>query len=279
MVDKDVLVCAQAWDHALSYIKPTALVAAAELEIPDILENHGGPMSLSELSAATGCPPELLYRLMRFLTFHGIFEKTREFSYAQTSLSCVFTRAMLGPFMLMQATPVSRSPVGLSGEGLRSGKPLYLKSIEGEDSWSDPAYGYHMEAFTNAMAAHSRFTASSIISNYPTVFDGVRSVVDVGGRHGVAIGKLVDAFPWVRGIVFDLPKLVAEAPPRKGVDFVGGNMFESIPKADVVMLMVHFVLLYSKLCTFFSNIIVNFIEMTIIKFEYRTTTLISLPRK
>nr|K0I986.1 RecName: Full=Flavonoid 6-O-methyltransferase 6; Short=ObFOMT6; AltName: Full=Ladanein 6-O-methyltransferase; AltName: Full=Scutellarein-7-methyl ether 6-O-methyltransferase [Ocimum basilicum]AFU50300.1 flavonoid O-methyltransferase 6 [Ocimum basilicum] len=235
-VDKEVQLHAQAWDHALSYIKPTALDAAVELEIPDILEDHGGPMSLSELSAATGCPREPLYRLMRFLIFHGIFTKSDD-CYAQSPLSRLFTRENLGLYMLMQATPATRSPAGLSGEALKTGTPLYLKSIRGEDSWNDPAYGFHMRAFTNAMTAHSRLTAAAIVTNYPTAFDGVRSVVDVGGRHGMAIGRLVEAFPWVRGITFDLPEIVADAPPLKGVDFVGGDMFKSVPKADAVMLM------------------------------------------
>lgn len=242
VVDKEVQVLAEAWNHAFSYIKPTTLVAAAELEIPDILEKHGGAMSLSELSAASGCPPEPLYRLMRFLIFHGIFKKSDEGSspsvyYAQTSLSRHFTRDKLGAYMVMQGSPPSRSPVGLSGEALKTGTPLYLKSIDGEDSWSDPAYGFHTRAFTDAMTAHARVTSAAIISNYPEAFDGIRSVVDVGGRHGVALGELVEAFPWVRGITFDLPEIVAEAPPREGIEFVGGSMFESVPKADAVMLM------------------------------------------
>lgn len=242
-VDNEVQVHAEAWNLAFSSIKQSAVVAAVELEIPEILEKHGGPMSLSELSAASGCPPEPLYRLMRFLIFHGIFKKTNEplspsVSYAQTPLSRLFTRDALGDYVMIQGIPQLRSPVCLTGEALKTGTPLFLKSnIAGEDSWSDPAFGLHVRAFTNAMNAHARFTAAAIIRNYPAAFDGIQSVVDVGGRHGVALGDLVEAFPWVRGIAFDLPDVVADAPPRRGIEFVGGSMFESVPTAEAVMLM------------------------------------------
>lgn len=239
-VDKEVQ--AEAWNLAFCFIKQSAVVAALELDIPDILEKHGAPMPLSELSAASGCPPDPLYRLMRFLIFHGIFKKTNDplspsVNYAPMSLSRLFTRDELGDYVMMQSSAQFRSPVGLTGEALKTGTPFYLKSITGEDSWSDPAYVSHIRAFTNGMNAHARYTAAAIISNHPAAFDGIHSVVDVGGRHGVALGELVEAFPWVRGIAFDLPDVVADAPPRKGMEFVGGSMFESVPTADAVMLM------------------------------------------
>ncbi|KAL0413835.1 UNVERIFIED_CONTAM: Acetylserotonin O-methyltransferase [Sesamum radiatum] len=48
---------------------------------------------------------------------------------------------------------------------------------------------------------------------------------------------LVKAFPWIKGINFDRPEVVSEAPCIDGIEHVGGNMFESVPKADAVMLM------------------------------------------
>ncbi|KAL0349279.1 UNVERIFIED_CONTAM: Acetylserotonin O-methyltransferase [Sesamum angustifolium] len=48
---------------------------------------------------------------------------------------------------------------------------------------------------------------------------------------------LVKAFPWIKAINFDRPEVVSEAPPIDGIEHVGGDMFESVPKADAVMLM------------------------------------------
>ncbi|KAL1561664.1 Flavonoid 4'-O-methyltransferase 4 [Salvia divinorum] len=239
VLDEEVRARAEAWSNAFGYIKSTAVVCAVELELPDILENHGGPMSLSQLSAAANCPAEPLYRLMRFLIFHGIFKKAQPPSvyYAQTPLSRFFASDKLGAFMLLQSTPATRNPTGLSAEALRNGTPLYLRSVNGADPWGNPA-GFGMQVFTDAMTAHARDTTSLIVRNYPAAFEGVGSVVDVGGRHGMALGEFVQAFPWLQGISFDLPEVVAEAPPpRPRIELVGGSMFECVPKADAVILM------------------------------------------
>lgn len=216
-----------------------------ELGLPDILENHDGPMSLPELSAATDCPAEPLHRLMRFLVFHGIFKKTAKpplsndaVYYAQTPLSRLFARDELGDFMLLQTSPLSRHPVGLTAGSLRTGKPPFIKSVNGEDVWTDSVNGYHLKVFSDAMAAHARETTAAIVRYCPAAFERIGTVVDVGGRHGAALKELVAAFPWVRGISFDLPEIVAEAPPRPGIEFVGGSFFESVPKGDLVLLMV-----------------------------------------
>nr|Q6VMV8.1 RecName: Full=Flavonoid 4'-O-methyltransferase 4; Short=MpOMT4; AltName: Full=7,8,4'-trihydroxy-flavone 4'-O-methyltransferase; AltName: Full=Apigenin 4'-O-methyltransferase; AltName: Full=Isorhamnetin 4'-O-methyltransferase; AltName: Full=Kaempferol 4'-O-methyltransferase; AltName: Full=Naringenin 4'-O-methyltransferase; AltName: Full=Scutellarein 4'-O-methyltransferase; AltName: Full=Taxifolin 4'-O-methyltransferase [Mentha x piperita]AAR09602.1 flavonoid 4'-O-methyltransferase [Mentha x pipe len=244
VADEEVRVRAEAWNNAFGYIKPTAVATAVELGLPDILENHDGPMSLLELSAATDCPAEPLHRLMRFLVFHGIFKKTAKpplsneaVYYARTALSRLFTRDELGDFMLLQTGPLSQHPAGLTASSLRTGKPQFIRSVNGEDSWTDPVNGYHMKVFSDAMAAHARETTAAIVRYCPAAFEGIGTVVDVGGRHGVALEKLVAAFPWVRGISFDLPEIVAKAPPRPGIEFVGGSFFESVPKGDLVLLM------------------------------------------
>ncbi|KAL7081305.1 hypothetical protein ACP275_14G031300 [Erythranthe tilingii] len=73
--DKEARARAQVWNYAFGYINPRVVKTAVELEIPDIVEKHGGPISLPELSSAVGVPTESLHRIMRFLIFNGIFKK------------------------------------------------------------------------------------------------------------------------------------------------------------------------------------------------------------
>jgi len=61
-------------------------------------------------------------------------------------------------------------------------------------------------------------------------------VVDVGGGNGAAIAQIVEAHPHIHGINFDLPQVIEVAPSIPGVEHVRGDMFESIPSADVVFL-------------------------------------------
>ena len=48
---------------------------AVELGIAEAIENHEGPMALSELSSTLGCVPFSLDRIMRFLVHHHFFKE------------------------------------------------------------------------------------------------------------------------------------------------------------------------------------------------------------
>ncbi|MCA1846986.1 MAG: methyltransferase domain-containing protein, partial [Actinobacteria bacterium] len=72
----------------------------------------------------------------------------------------------------------------------------------------------------------------------------VRNVVDVGGAHGVLLSAVLRANPAARGVLFDLPHVIAtarEAIAATGVgdrcEFLSGNFFEAVPEgADLHLL-------------------------------------------
>ena len=70
------------------------------------------------------------------------------------------------------------------------------------------------------------------------IFDGVGCLVDVGGGNGTCLSILVKACPWIKGINFDLPHVVSVSKEYEGIQHVGGNMFDSVPKADAAFIMV-----------------------------------------
>lgn len=256
MINYNYLICnrvkakkkmAQVWDYVFGYIKISAVRSAVELKIPDLVENHVGPISLSHLSSAVDCPPHAIYRVMRFLTYHGIFNKSTpprgkhgdddddddvmsSTYYSPTPLSRLLTRDHLGPMMLLQGCITGPAPC-ITAELLRAGKCAFDDRYD-----EDPVVA--TGTFVDAMACHSRMTMSAFIDNYSDGFKGVGVVVDVGGSSGTTLATLVKAFPWVRGICLDLPKVVAKAAPIDGIEFVGGSMFDRVPKGDVVTLVV-----------------------------------------
>ncbi|KAL7081303.1 hypothetical protein ACP275_14G031200 [Erythranthe tilingii] len=186
---------------------------------------------------------------MRFLIHHRIFKTAPppphaessddEVHYAATPLSELLTRDNLAPFMLLQGTPPGPNR-GITPEALRTGRRPDLKSVSGEDTWMMPGFGFHMKVFTDSIAfvAHARVATQAVIDyNFPEGFEGIETLLDVGGRHGMALSMLIRAFPWLRGTVLDLPEIVDHAPPLEGIHFVGGSMFENIPNSDAVMLM------------------------------------------
>ncbi|PIN10739.1 Hydroxyindole-O-methyltransferase [Handroanthus impetiginosus] len=225
--------------YALGFDGIRAVKCAIELGLPDAMEIHNGPMTLSQLLATVGCPAGSLHRIMRFLTRNGIFRKEHNLSksqdpesfyYSQTALSRLLTRDKMAPFVLVQAGPPGQS-VGATAKDLKSGKGSGLKNT------NDPSQDILWNMFEEFLGCHAEIATMAIINYCPKAFEGIRCLVDVGGHEGTAIGMLVKAFPWIRGINFDLPNVIAKASAIDGVEHVVGNMFESVPKADAVMLM------------------------------------------
>ena len=113
------------------------------------------------------------------------------------------------------------------------------------------------------MASNSALIMNAFFANYDG-FEGVKSLVDVGGGVGSAASIIVKKFPHIRAINFDLPHVIASAPKDipgmknpnflnfqqstdilvtiheivAGVEHVAGDMFESVPSADVILLKV-----------------------------------------
>ncbi|KAI5021294.1 hypothetical protein ZWY2020_055139 [Hordeum vulgare] len=91
--------------------------------------------------------------------------------------------------------------------------------------------------FNAGMAADSHLSMGILLKECNNVFGSMgSSLVDVGGAHGTATAIIAKAFPHVKCTVLDLPRVVAGAPALDNVIFVPGDMFESIPPADTVLL-------------------------------------------
>ncbi|KAK9093735.1 hypothetical protein Scep_025204 [Stephania cephalantha] len=67
-------------------------------------------------------------------------------------------------------------------------------------------------------------------------FEGLKSLVDIGGGTGTAISYIKRKYPSIKAINFDLPSVVEHAPQIPGVEHLGGDMFASIPKAEAVFM-------------------------------------------
>ncbi|KAL0317918.1 UNVERIFIED_CONTAM: Caffeic acid 3-O-methyltransferase 1 [Sesamum angustifolium] len=65
---------------------------------------------------------------------------------------------------------------------------------------------------------------------------GLKTVVDVGGGTGATLNMIVSKHPSIKGINFDLPHVIEDAPSYPGVEHVGGDMFVSVPKGDAIFM-------------------------------------------
>ncbi|KAC4319862.1 hypothetical protein FH972_027217 [Carpinus fangiana] len=91
------------------------------------------------------------------------------------------------------------------------------------------------EGFDEAMGQQSILVMKQILKKYKG-FEGLSSLVDVGGGVGSTLNMIVSDYPSIKGINFDLPGALRNARSYKGIEHVGGNMFEEVPKGDAIML-------------------------------------------
>ncbi|KAF3649360.1 Isoflavone-7-O-methyltransferase 8 [Capsicum annuum] len=90
--------------------------------------------------------------------------------------------------------------------------------------------------FNEFMASDARLVISTVIENCKAVFEGLKSLVDLGGGTGTVAKSVANAFPEINCTVLDLPHVVERCEGSKYVSYVGGDMFKFIPPADVILL-------------------------------------------
>ncbi|KAK0590742.1 hypothetical protein LWI29_031104 [Acer saccharum] len=238
---------AEVWDLMFAFADSMALKAAIELRIPDILHSHGGPITLTQLaSKIDSSTPEISYlaRVMRLLVRKGVFSEHQpsdggEPLYGETKVSkWVLQDAdlTLAPMLLMENDPVQADPWHYIANCVKEGGVPFEK-VHGEDFWYlIPKKPKFEKLFYAAMACTSKVVMRAVVSECKDVFANIGSLVDVAGGIGGAISEIVKAYPHIKGINFDQPHVVATAPTYNGVTHVGGNMFDTIPKADAVFM-------------------------------------------
>eukprot|EP00268_Persea_americana_P063234 TRINITY_DN81857_c0_g1_i1.p1 TRINITY_DN81857_c0_g1~~TRINITY_DN81857_c0_g1_i1.p1 ORF type:complete len:363 (+),score=72.31 TRINITY_DN81857_c0_g1_i1:56-1144(+) len=241
---------AHVWNLTFSFISSMSLKCAIQLGIPDIIHNHGQPITLSELAASIPITPTktaFLQRLMRLLVHSGIFaiqkneenkvEKEQGYVLTPSSKILLSTRTGVSPFLLMMTDSVLVLPWHFLSSWFIGNEPTAFETAHGTSLWGYTAnHPEHNNLFNKAMASDTQLVMSIIVKELASVFHGLRSLVDVGGGTGTAATIIAEAFPQVKCTVFDLPHVVETLPKDSIIHAVGGDMFESIPHADAVFL-------------------------------------------
>lgn len=268
--DTDELLAAhrELWCHALGYIKSMALKCALDLRIPDIIQRCGGTATLGELVAGSGLPASsasYLRRVMRTLTAMRIFALSHQdpggkdddgagddaasYKYKLTPtsrlllsegkdddasdfniLSNISGHVDQGTVSIMfSMCDWMKNPhaADLSLYQTVHGRVMW-KSVEDDAATRD--------SFYKSMDSDTRIVMHAVLKEYPEVFQGLTSLVDVGGGRGTASLAINAAFPRIKCTVMDLPHVVAEGPAGTALTFVGGDMFEYIPPAEALLL-------------------------------------------
>ncbi|KAI5444991.1 hypothetical protein KIW84_013315 [Lathyrus oleraceus] len=91
------------------------------------------------------------------------------------------------------------------------------------------------QIFNTAMKNHSTIVMKRVLECYDD-FENIKRLVDVGGGLGININLITSKYNHVQGINFDLPHVIQHAPSYPGVEHIGGDMFECVPKGDAIFM-------------------------------------------
>jgi len=135
--------------------------------------------------------------------------------------------------------PILTKPWHFVSTWLKNDDPTPFDTAHGRTFWD---YGGHEPMlnhfFNDAMASDARLVTRVLINECKEVFEGLGSLVDVGGGTGTVAKSIAEAFPHLDCTVFDLPHVVADLQGSENLKYVGGDMFEAIPPADGIVLKV-----------------------------------------
>jgi hypothetical protein len=214
-----------------------AICVSAGLGIADHLAH--GPKTIDELAVETSTHAPSLARLLRALVSLGIFARDEGGRYCNTPLSEPLRSDVPGSVHAVAKMMGEEHEHAWSNllHSVRTGETAF-DSLYGEDWFTYLTKNPEASAtFNDAMSSFAARTHAAVVDAYD--FSGLRTLCDVGGGHGTLLSVILKANPQLKGILFDLPHVVAgasEVLARHGVgeraEVVSGSFFEDVPRAD-----------------------------------------------
>ena len=219
-----------------AYQASQAIHVAAVLGIPQLLAD--GPRTSDELAESVGAHAPSLYRLLRALAGIGVFEERDGRQFALTPLSEAL-RTELGGWAEFAASPSVWAAWGDLLHSIRTGENAFAH-VHGEDVWQYRAdRPEESELFDRAMTANLQIAERALIDAYDFSHFGV--VADIGGGRGALISAILEAYPTVRGILFDQAHVVEHADVGDRCEVVAGSFFEEVPAGAHAYVLRHIV--------------------------------------
>lgn len=220
------------------------LRCAVELGIPDFMQNHSQPITLSHLVASLHIHPSkahCFYHLVRMLAHMGFFAKLEHHEEEEEKYSFtpafLLHRAKRWPISIYMGADEAIKPWLVLSAWFKNSDKTVLETAHEGTMWDPENNGKNQNSsFCKKMATDSLVIATIMLRECRGVFEGVKSLVDVGGSIGVMADAIAKSFPHMKCIVFDLPQVVAGLQGPQNLDFVGGDMFEAMPPANVMLL-------------------------------------------
>ncbi|MGB8472724.1 MAG: methyltransferase [Candidatus Acidiferrum sp.] len=223
-----------------------AVSCLAQLGIPDLIE--AAPRSAEELASQIGAHPQALYRLMRATASVGVLSEGPDGKFSQTPMSKVL-RKDATPSLRALAIMVGRDWHGRGWSHLdycvRTGKQA-LDQIYGENVFEFlKQRPTEAQIFNDAMTDLSMIDGPAVAEAYN--FQGIRSIVDIAGGHGLLLATILRKNPHLQGTLYEVPHVLEGAangplkPLMERCALASGDMFTSVPAGADAYIMKHII--------------------------------------
>ena len=234
---------AQIAEIMLSQVVSRLAHLAATLKVADHLAV--GPMTAEELAPLTGTHAPTLHRVLRTMASLGFFTEDADHRFSLRPLGAV----------LKSGTPSHAAAVTLGGEIFTRSLDNLLYSVQTGKTAFERAFGMPIFDWLGAHPTEATLFAGTMVGFHgmepPAVaagydFSAFETIADVGGSTGNMLATILTRYPQPRGILYDLPHVVAEAPKLLRERGVGdrvrveaGSFFDGVPAGADAYLLSH----------------------------------------
>lgn len=236
---------AQLLEMIMAQFVSRLVYVAARLNLPDYLAER--PHTAEELALLTQTHAPSLYRVLRTLASVGLFAEDAERRFALRPLGEA----------LKSHTPSHAAALMLAGEFVSRSLDQILYTVQtGKDGFQkaygmpvfDWLAGHPAEAglFSDTMMGFHGMEPAAVTDVYD--FSGFEVIADVGGSTGHMLTTILGRYPGPRGILFDLPHVVRDAPAlieQRGltdrIRIESGSFFEAFPSGADAYLLSHII--------------------------------------
>lgn len=218
-MDEEIHAQAQIWKHIYGFVESLTLKCSIDLGVPDIIHKHGKPMTLSEIIGELIIPSPKMDRLNRIMQFlvhmkwFAVVDGPKK-KYPLTLASELLVRAEeknMASFALMQLHADEIEPWHHLIAGIEGKTTPWLACHKRVPYYEYVGKNPEFNRLTNkAMSSHTSFVVSALVEGCTkeSVFNGVHTLVDVGGNIGVACKAIATAFPHVKCTVLDFTHVI-----------------------------------------------------------------------
>ncbi|XP_057426714.1 isoliquiritigenin 2'-O-methyltransferase-like [Lotus japonicus] len=247
--------CLSAMLACTNIVYPAVLNAAIELNLFEIIAKATPPgafMSPTEIASKIPTQhsdlPNRLERMLRLLasysiltfstrtTEHGSTERVYGLSQVGKYYAPDESQGYLASFVPFLYYPPLLQVWSNFNEAVVDEDIDVFKKLHGVTKYQYMEKDQKMnQIFNKAMVDICATEMKRMLAIY-TGFEGISTLVDVGGGHGQNLKMITSKYPLIKGINFDLPQVIENAQLIPGIEHVGGDMFATVPHGDAIIL-------------------------------------------